>query len=379
MIIINALIILTSCKDDDFQLQGISNKTNINKFNTNLSGNNQQTSTYSETFITHQKQNKKVDIMFIVDRSGSMTSEMNSVKDNLFSFFNNLDSEISTKIALMTKIGSGAREIQPPEGIPVTTIDKHVDSHDSLLLVTEYIQENSDNYLALKQQNQQTAIDSDDFFFRPKSIKVFVVVSDDDVGQQYVSPFISEIKNIFDPSLQSIMFFGFFHLTHIKDRINNFNIEDVKINYAKNKNSKCKNLRLDRGNILGLGGNSNKSQLCRRNPLWCDSVGYIGVNYYNMLKDNYFLDEALYDICEKNWEFNFSNITDNVIDTFNSVRSFSLQKTAISIDSVKVDDQNVDQSKYSLENNQLVLIEQFLDIDRQQTIEVTYTIKAPDQ
>ena len=357
VIFLNTIIIFSGCEDDFLRSQSITDKISINSASaSNPSNNDKNTTTYSETFVTdpfQQKQNKKVDIMFVVDRSESMESEMRSVKNNLSSLFNQLNSQASTKIALMTKIGFGSLAMQPPAGIPVTTINRDVKSNNSLLHVSNYI--TNSNQLFLQENFLIQAsyppieldVPSSEWFFREDSLKVFVVVSDDDTFSTFGSIFILHIKTLFDPSLQSIMFFGFVYLTGIQNRITNFNAGDVKIHQSQSKIPSCR--------------------------------GVIGQNYYNMLKNNHFLDEALYDICEKNWELNFSNIAENVIEKFNPVRSFLLQKTAISIDYVKVDDQNVDQSKYSLENNRLVFVEEFLEIDREQTIEVIYTIKAPDQ
>ena len=367
-LIINAILI-SSCEDhpenddqssiksSDQSIKTQLNPTSSSNNSSNLTANLGSISTYSETFITdpyidESNRQKEVDLMFVVDNSASMSDAMENVKLNLENLFNNLHAEASTRIALITKIGTGNLEIQPPAGIPVTTINKDVQSNHSLFYVSDYFTDHISyiQELLLTQASYPPIVldvpSSDEFFFRKDSLKVFVVVSDDDVSELQAHNFITEVKNIFDPSLQSIMFFGFVYLTGIQNRITNFNAGDVKIH--------------------------------QRDPTTAPCSGSIVTEYYNMLKNNHFLDEALYDICEENWQLNFSNVAENVIEQFNAVRSFLLQKTAISIDSVKVDNQNVDQSKYSLENNRLVFVEEFLQVTSTQTIEVTYSFRTPN-
>ena len=410
MIILNSVIIFSGCDEGTYiQSPEISNtyKTKLNKtsssnlshnahdkaISTNLSDNdlnNQNTSIYSETFITdpsQQKQNKKVDIMFIVDRSYSMASNIQLAKNNLFNLFNQLNSQASTKIALMTKIGSGSLAMQPPADIPTTTINRNVLSYDPLLHVKEYLL--STHYpLTQDSYPPNTSPPNNQFFFRKDSIKVFVVVSDEDTANIYIPQFISAIKDYLDPTLESTMFFGFLHLTHIKRVIDDLNITSNVTIHAADK-SQCGALQISNVDTSGIAenihghynGNFNVYGLCSptSNNVCTSYKGMIGINYYQMLSNNNFLDKGLYDICEQNWKLNFSNIADNVIDQFNPVRSFLLQKNAISIASVIVDDQNVDQSKYSLENNRLVFVEEFLEIDREQTIKVDYTMKTYTQ
>ena len=413
MIILNSVIIFSGCEGIYTQSPEIisnTKKTKLNKASstnlshnahnnkassTNLSDNdlnNLNTSIYSETFITdpyQEKQNKQVDIMFIVDRSKSMSQEMQKAKDNLFNLFNQLKSQASTKIALMTKIGSGNFEMQPPADIPITTIDKNVQSYYLPIFARNYLKYT--HYPLTQASNSpNTSPPNNQLFFREDSIKVFVVVSDEDTRNIYIPKFISAIKDYLDPTLESTMFFGFLHLTHIKRVIDELNIaSDVTIHPAVN--SQCGELELTNDKINRIPfvhndyhGNPTAYSLCSpsSNNICTypeNYQGMIGINYYQMLSSNNFLDKGLYDICEQNWKLNFANIADNVIAQFNPVRSFLLQKNAISITSVIVNDQNVDQSKYSLENNRLVFVEEFLEIDHEQTIKVDYTITTNNQ
>ena len=312
-----------------------------------------------ETFTTDPQSSKKkreLDVLFIVDNSSSMKEEMKHVKNNLENLFNQLKAITSAQIALLTKIckkiednickdyvverqyTEGERNDDPnygglsmilPENIKLIEINRRVASDNGILITTNYI-------------------NGTDSFFREDSVKAFVIVSDADMAKRYQNDFIDSIKKKFDSSLETIAFFGFLYLTEPPSDNNNpepiiKQTNKIKIHRAQSPKPDCQS----------------------NNP---------AIEYYRMLEDNNFLEAGLYDICEQNWEINFTDIANKLKTIFTVSGFFKLEKTADSIKSVKINGEIVDQSKYSLKGNKLFFVEDFLDKENQQTIEVEYIL-----
>lgn len=119
-----------------------------------------------------------LDIIVVVDQSGSMSEELTSVKQDI----NQLSSILATtaidyRLVMIGTVGTGTYEVcvPPPLGGPgcasngtiFRAVDEHIESNDALKLV-------------IKTLTNPTATTEWASFLRPNALKVFIPVTDDD-------------------------------------------------------------------------------------------------------------------------------------------------------------------------------------------------------
>src|SRR5690606_37932021 len=102
----------------------------------------------------------KVDIVWIIDNSGSMNTEAAHVRTNLLSFLNSTSNYADLKFKLVSKQGNSGNSAQLPfpADEQFSQINQEIDSYSSL-------------------SKLQTLIDAGKFdgFFRPDSLKYLVL------------------------------------------------------------------------------------------------------------------------------------------------------------------------------------------------------------
>ncbi len=145
--------------------------------------------------IAETAQNKKqpADIIFVIDNSGSMQIEANSVKNNMNSFSTKIvESGVDAHVVLISKLdGDTGMCIAPPLGSGNCPVDdnnppKFVHIHDSV---------GSNNALQKLLQHYPTFKDT----MRPDGAKHVIVVSDDDAKNITAAEFNQQFKDL-DPS-----------------------------------------------------------------------------------------------------------------------------------------------------------------------------------
>jgi len=159
-----------------------------------------------QTILTTQS--RPLDIIWVVDNSGSMGLEAAHVRTNISSFVQQLSGASDVKIALINRIGdSGTSTRLPQTSIPSLEIDYTISSVNALEVVASALcPENSLSSACVAMGSRhQTVRGRLSNFLRPNSQKILVAVTDD---ESIISE--TEFKAVYDSlySPSSLTVFG---------------------------------------------------------------------------------------------------------------------------------------------------------------------------
>ncbi len=167
----------------DVEFDGIASQSSLG--NTPDEGiidevNNGETTQITERFNeTVSKSEGQVDLIWIVDNSGSMGTEAAIVRNNLASFLNFIKDASDFKFKLISKRGNDDNNVSLPfpSSEQFSQIDQEIGSHDSIKQL----------------RNIVNSGDLDDFF-RPGALKYIVFVTDDnsDLSKGHLLDLFSE-------------------------------------------------------------------------------------------------------------------------------------------------------------------------------------------
>lgn len=273
----------------------------------------------TETFSIAQNQGM-IDVVWVIDNSGSMTEEAQQVRNNFQTFVNSVQSRSDMHVALLSKsAGSNSSSMSSASTgvtLPSTAlaaggrqVDAWVGSFDPLALLAASIcaagtttlpASSDDAFITLADERLVAggticgqAINIDPFemelapaafgklhdFFRPQAKKVFVIVSDDNAQAVTAANFVSLVKP--DLGGQTPTIFGFVGIS---------------------ENSSC-------------------------------SISNVGDDYKALASQT---GGAVFDMCAVDWSANFSKLGDNLAALAQS--QFTVKATSVaSVTSVSVD------------------------------------------
>jgi hypothetical protein len=127
-----------------------------------------------------------LDVLWVVDNSGSMSEEAEHVRNNLLSFMNTLENSTSTHVTLLSRITSNrtpvnAQDRQALEKYNSTAVNfpQGYDQNKHSYLNTQILSYNALSMIVTLQELLITSTDSRQAIFRDDSEKVIIVVSDD--------------------------------------------------------------------------------------------------------------------------------------------------------------------------------------------------------
>lgn len=280
-----------------------------------------------------------VDILFLVDNSDSMRNEIVQVQSHLSRFLQNLSRVSHLKVGLMSafnKFGSYHLDSEPyvffSVAIPssVIQINHRVRSWNSLLLA-EYFLNNEPNMA------RDLGMSGSDFF-RSDSLKIFVVVSDDDATDMRAQTFYRRLQQG-SVDVSNVRFYGFVGLPDVSLP------SQPGMMYSS----------------VSPGGDS------------CE-VASVGKEYYTLVSK--YLKGALFDICSQDWQGYFSKIIEGVVAQRQD--EFVLKHPASWITEIQVNGQKIEMSLVDIEGQILTLGDQFFEkVDLSSDPQITVVYKKP--
>lgn len=122
----------------------------------------------------------KVDLIWVVDNSGSMSQEAEIVRDNLSAFIDYVKQRSDLKFKLISAAGSNSTLVELPVAADsqFSQINRSVGSWNGLTLLSDYI------------ENGELSS-----FFRPSALKYVVMVTDDN-SEMGAQTFLNKFKNV---------------------------------------------------------------------------------------------------------------------------------------------------------------------------------------
>jgi hypothetical protein len=267
----------------------------------------------------------KVDIVWIVDQSGSMLEETDHVQKNLKEFFSRIDAASDARLALIAaKRGMLGLDLESI-GISsekVKQIDYEVQSNDALEIAVAAFSRQDVTTMGNSAFEIQGSLEG---FFRPSVKPVIVVVTDDDAYGVDSNNFMEQIS---DPQKA----LGF---------------KPVVFAFAGLKESTFVD--------------SESTGICE--------VSSIGRSYIELAKQSE-PNGAVFDICEKDWTKNFQQLSAGVLAT--AENSLKLKNATEKILQVTLNGQKLDASKYTFANGLVSIHPSALVSGQENKIEIEY-------
>lgn len=168
---------------------------------------------YEADVAVQVSQSKPLDLVWVVDNSGSMTAEAAHVRSNFQSFVTTLGVIPDVRMAVISSIGTSGNSVSLPAGItiPSLEINQHVASRDGLQHLTSALcPKTAPSGSLCANFSLSTAIRGKlNSFFRTDSQKVLVMVTDDESNMTGAS-FQSYFQSIYPG--QSMIIYGFIGL-----------------------------------------------------------------------------------------------------------------------------------------------------------------------
>lgn len=316
-----SISLLTACGSSQFQTTPPSSK---NTKTIQAAGGEDATGRLTESF-TAETTSGKVDIVWIVDQSGSMTREAANVQNNLAAFFATLNQKVDARYAVVASSTSKNAIKIPVTDANHVQVELAVASKNALEIgISMFIPADIPEQPALDsnnpdagrviKQNLQGALNK---FFRPDVLPVIVIVTDDNASRVTDKNFLSLAKSAIgrEPKL-----------------------------YAWRGNR----------NLPAIPGAQ------------CD-VAQDGIAYENLAKAT---GGEVFNLCEPDWKDSFSKLTSNI--ALAAKNSFTLKKPAKSILSVTVDGRALDVSKVTLAGSTVTLPQAELALNLNSKITIVY-------
>lgn len=229
--------------------------------------------------LSSTQQSKPVDIIFVVDTSGSMREEKALLEQKMGFFIQNLTANSQNMDYHIYLVGDGFNVLANYDPSRLTLVNERVGSHDALEVLA--------NFLSGQLGNAS--------FHRPNADRHAIVISDDNAAGQSGGP-----ATMFGMPF-GLPFGGSRGITaaEFKTRVSPFTI----------------NNKLHMHGFVGMRPGPNNS--------WCDIDG-VGTEYMNLSQDPMFQGQ-IQDLCNANWDLLLGNLAQNIIST-NSPTSHSFQQ-----------------------------------------------------
>lgn len=335
--------------------------------------------THTDTFIIQGEITAPLDLVWIIDNSGSMEDEVRNVENNLRRFIEQVKSKTDLRMAVISA-QSGTEGVRVPAvaGINVRVIDRQVESNDALTIlalsfcsdaevakgtsafsaIPLYLRVENFSYSQFcavsKLQSQLYPEYSnqlvhqglgDNRFYRPEAAKAFIIVTDDNSNPDawvYVRGINTSWPDVAWDVWTNGLTANRFH-SHVKAR---FGAQRVKTFSF----------------IDPVGQMARPTKNC----------GYIkGTEYIRLAS---LTGGETFDICETNWSAHFDRLTQSVLT--HAQRQFALSKypnlTDATIKSVLIDGRTVASSNYSYESGHLTVSAALIEAAVGKTLTVTY-------
>ncbi len=267
----------------------------------------------------------KLDLIWVIDNSGSMQNEIEQVERNFLNFATSLKQNLDLKLTLISAYESSGKSnfpIRPPNNLPVELefmhIDHFVDSNDALEIAAFASCPSSSSAYNIRQEAKVCGKSYDPFSlagtltnfgdpmavagklhsrFRDGAKKVFVFVTDDNANTTHDGNFLEFIQPYLNGS--EAIVYGFVATSH---------------------------------------------------PSTC-SVSRTGSAYINLAEKT---GGKIFDICQVDWTQHFSNLTSDVKHLVKN--TFTLRRPPVRVISVLLNGLTLNPGDYSMQNNQLKII-----------------------
>lgn len=266
----------------------------------------------------------EVRMIWAVDSSGSMSNEVDSVRDNLSAFLSYLEGRTQVKLAIIADRdldSNGFRLADDQIAKGYVQVDQRVNSENALVCtsralgVADALDGLPDRTTNLDPESKDCRMKTPSLagFFQPNARNVLVTVSDD-VSAMPTEEFTRRLSRLVPPS--TFAFFGFVGL--------------------KEKES-------------------------------CD-IAAVGTMYKELAHQT---GGMAFDVCEKDWTTHFARLAESVARLARS--QFTLVQTqAVRIDAVSIDGKLLAPEQYRLEGNQLLIVPAAIQPAVDKSVSVTY-------
>ena len=287
-----------------------------------------------------------VDLLFVIDNSESMNDEVERVYNNLQEFLKKLSVYSKTKVAILTAFdqqggiitfnNNGTYNTHPPlysDSVNIAKIDRRIRSYNGLAIISDFIRNvlTSEQGITISTQGED--------FFRDESLKVIVMVTDDDALDLSARSFIEEIYQYI--SVENLRFFSF---VGIPQQLANQSQPLPFVHFASL---------------------SEQQKNC--------SIFNEGNEYFDLA--NNYIKGAIFDLCLDDWSQHFETIADYVVT---SVRSrYQLSEDFVKIIKVTINDQKISPDNFILTNESIQFSSEVLpsDANESKTVRVYYQDK----
>lgn len=293
-----------------------------------------------------QSTTRELDLVWVIDNSGSMNLEAAQVRDNFTRFMTTVSEKANLKIALISSSTDQNYVTLDQTAINQghVQIDAEVASTDALVLASAATcpqdQTQGDKICNKKVSELSSAPNIGGInvgellspslalvkgqlsgFYRPQAAKVFVIVSDDNAQIVDSNNFIDMVRpHVGEPSV-----FGF---VAIKEDANDGTTTTVE----KDEN----------GNVINKQTTTTSGNGC---------VAAIGTHYLELASQT---GGEVYDICETDWQEHFAKLSKDVNTIVQS--QFILKTTSVAIEEVLMDGVPLTKDQYTFDGQKITLV-----------------------
>ncbi|MEN9808736.1 MAG: hypothetical protein RLZZ488_303 [Pseudomonadota bacterium] len=316
---------LSACGDSKYQSATPNNKAkgaaNANAGTEDVSGQ------LKETFAV-ESSSGKTDIVWVVDQSGSMSTETQNVQNNLSNFFNSLNQKVDARYALIASSSSSNKISLPAASDKQLQIEQSVASTNALEIAIStftradvpeqpLIDPNNPAAGRITKYPTQGALSN---FFRSDALPVVVVVTDDNARKVTEQNFLQLAKA------------------------------------AIGKEPK----------VYAWRGNKSLPEI----PNAQCNVARDGIAYEKLAEAT---GGEVFNLCEPDWSATFSKLTTNIIAAVKN--SFTVQKEIKSVVSVTIDGRKLDANKITTAGRTITLPQDELSKSPNGKVTITYVPK----
>lgn len=282
----------------------------------------------SEVFeITHQK--PQLDMVWVIDNSGSMSQEVAHVRKNIQNFTNVVSSKVKLKTAFISLKGNSGLSVEVPVNENSIQLNVNVGSTNLLAILASAVCDkattsSSGNTLTLCGQSVSGSVESPNVvataagglsaFFREKSARAYVFVTDDNS------------RGVTETLFENL------------------------VNLTKTNTS-----------VFAFVGESKAS-----NTSNC-AIANVGMAYKTLAQKT---GGSTFDLCELDWAKHFSKLSENVVAIAQS--DYVLSQSASDISSVEIDGVAIDLKHVKKVSDNQIKLDPSIIPANSQTIEVFY-------
>lgn len=272
---------------------------------------------YKGSIQVGQKIHTDLDLVWVIDNSGSMADEIAHVRTNLDRFTETVGNKANLKMSLISKSGAGSLSLDLNITDPnrFMQIDQSVSSTNALLLAGAGFCTNTSgacsSYRVSSVQGQLSS------FFRPNSKKVFVIVSDDE-SEMSPQSFTSAFKQTYPG--QNFSLFGF----------------------------------------VGLGSSQSPCQ------------AQTGSQYVELAQQN---QGQTFNICDMDWTSTFSTLADSVLSLVAPILTLPHAMNEIDILGIELNGKKLKSTDYQISSSGIVFDLSLLQTNQGNSVKVRYVKK----